>query len=156
MDNELIRQSLQNELKLQDKLLQCNQYTQRFGLVLNEEDSAMLLAERKESLKTHGRVEFSESILPALIMAFCDSAYIYQDNYLEMMERLLDIFYLYKNESLDILTDDELIDYMRKHFEGECEGSVEHLEDTCLEQFARDIRERPGIFMSRGTMDEYD
>ena len=94
-------------------------------------------------------MEFGEGILKKLILAFCDSSYIYQENYVDTLIRLQEIFYLYKNESMDELTDDELIDYMRESFEEKCQGSLEHLEDTCLEEFAREIRKKTNKFIGR-------
>ena len=85
-------------------------------------------------------MEFGGGVFQKLIYAFCDSVYIRQDNYADTLASLQDIFYLYKNESMDILTDDELIELMREAFDGECEGSLEYLEETCLEQIARAIR----------------
>ena len=49
---------------------------------------------------------------------------------------------MYKNESMDEISDDELLEYMRDCFDGECEGSLEYLEDTVMEAFARDVRNR--------------
>jgi hypothetical protein len=117
-----------------------NDYTQKFGLVLNEEETSLLLAERREVLKKQQRVEFGEGVLPKLIFAFCDSPYIYQDNYVETLGRLQEIFYFYKNESLDEFTDDELIEAMKELFDGPCQGSLDHLEDTGLERLARNAR----------------
>ena len=56
---------------------------------------------------------------------------------------------IYANESLDELSDDELIEYMKKHFDDDCQGSLEYLEDTCLEDFARSIRKRTHGFIGR-------
>lgn len=122
------------------KVIEMNQKTERFGLALTEGDAKALVERRQESLREQQRVEFGEGILPKLIFTFCDSPYIYQDNYVETITRLQEIFYLYKNESMDELTDDELLDYMKEAFEGECEGSLEFLEETVLEKIARDIR----------------
>ncbi|MHC1748209.1 MAG: DUF6323 family protein [Cellulosilyticaceae bacterium] len=122
------------------KVVVTNEYTKKFGVSLSETDAKQLLAERKETLKLEERIEFGEGILSKLIFAFCDSPYIYQDNYVETIGRLQEIFYLYKNESLDELTDDELIDFMKKAFNGICEGSLDYLEETSLEKLARDIR----------------
>jgi len=83
-------------------------------------------------LREQQRVEFGEGILPRLIFTFCDSPHIYQQNYVETLLRLQDIFYLYKNECMDELTDDELLDFMKKAFDGECEGSLDYLEDHLL------------------------
>jgi hypothetical protein len=121
-------------------VLETNQYTEKFGLSLTKEDTELLLKERKNSLKEQERVEFGGGILPKLIHTFCDSPYIYQDNYVDTIGRLQDIFYLYKNESLDEVTDDELLEYMKWQFDGTCQGSLDHLEDTSLEKFARSFR----------------
>ena len=110
-----------------------NEKTQKFGLVLAVEDAKMLVERRRETLQEQQRVEFGEGILPKLIFAFCDSAYICQNNYADTLMRLQEIFYLYKNESMDELTDDELLEYMKRAFDGECEGSLEYLEETVLE-----------------------
>ena len=94
-------------------------------------------------------VEFGKGVLEKLIYAFCDSSYIYQENYVDTLSRLQDIFYLYKNESMDELTDDELIEYMRKTFDETCHGSLDYLEETCLEEFARNIRRSTHKFIGR-------
>ena len=124
---------------------EANGYTAKFGLSLTDEEAALLLRERKDVLKNQERVEFGEGILPKLIYAFCDSPYIYQDNYAETLGRLQDIFYLYKNESLDEITDDELIEFMKNGFDGPCQGSLDHLEDTGLYALARRARFGLGI-----------
>lgn len=142
-----------NETQLQ-KIADCNQYTGKFGLQLSNQDVMTLMKDRVEVLSEQQRVEFHGGILEKLIFAFCDSAYIYQDNYVETIGKLQEIFYLYKNESLDELSDDELIDFMKERFEGECEGSLEHLEDTVLEAFARDIRENTMHFMGKSRKNE--
>lgn len=135
------------------QIITCNEYTQKFGLQLSQKEALQLVEARKTSLKEQERVEFGSGILPELIYAFCDSPYIYQDNYVDTMEALQDIFYLYKNESMDELTDHELIAYMKEAFDGNCQGSLEHLEDTALEGFARKLR-RDGFFDVFHTADE--
>lgn len=129
-------------------VMDTNQYTKQFGVVLSNEDAEILCQSRKRNLREEERVEFGGGILPKLIFAFCDSPYLYQDNYVESLERLQEIFYLYKNESLDELTDDELVEYMCREFHGICQGSLDYLEDTVLENFARNIRCNAQGFMS--------
>ncbi len=130
MNQELQKQSVQKT----------NEYTSKFGLSLTDADTQMLLNERKFALSEQERVEFGEGILPRLIFAFCDSPYVYQDNYADTIGRLQEIFYMYKNETLDELSDDELITAMKEMFEGVCQGSLDFLEETCLERLARGIR----------------
>lgn len=128
-------------------LKRTNDYTQKWGLSLTEEDTELLLADRRDTLAEQRRVEFGEGILPKIIFTFCDSSYLYQDNYVDTIGRLQDIFYLFKNESLDEVSDDELLSYMKEQFEGPCEGSLEYLEDTSLEEFAREVREGSRSFI---------
>ena len=121
-------------------IVEMNQKTERFGLTLTKEDAKMLAESRKTELREQRRVEFGEGILPKLIFTFCDSPYIAQEDYVDTIARLQEIFYLYKNESMDELTDDELLEYMKNAFDGECKGELEYLEGTVLEAFARSIR----------------
>lgn len=137
-----------------EKIQACNEYTQKFGLTLSKEDALVLVKDRKESLKEQQRVEFGDSILPKIIFTFCDSPYIYQENYVDSIGKLQEIFYLFKNESLDEVTDDELLDYMKDAFENRCQGSLEYLEDTILERFARNIRRGSHQFMGRIQQEE--
>lgn len=122
------------------KICACNQYTEKFGVKLSEQDGLLLLQSRKDNLKEQERVEFGGGIMPKLIFAFCDSPFIYQDNYVDTLIALQEMFYLYKNESMDELTDDELITYMKNEFDGKCQGSLDYLEETSLEKFARVVR----------------
>lgn len=135
------------------KLKAANDYTKKFGLALTDEEAALLLGERRDALKEQERVEFGEGILPKLIFAFCDSPYIYQDNYVDTLGTLQDMFYLYKNESLDQITDDELIEFMKNQFDGPCQGSLDYLEETGLEAFAR--RARFGFDLDEVDDDEF-
>lgn len=131
------------------EILRSNEYTCRFGLCLSEQEIEELMIVRRECLQEYQRVEFGKGVLEKLIYAFCDSAYIYQENYADTLSRLQHIFYLYKNESMDELTDDELIEYMRKSFDDACQGSLDYLEETCLEEFARNIRRSTQKFIGR-------
>ncbi|MFA9378152.1 MAG: DUF6323 family protein [Lachnotalea sp.] len=142
------------EKKQLQKVEDCNNYTKKFGVALSHDEALRLLESRKTNLKKEERIEFGEGILPKLIFTFCDSPYIYQDNYVETIESLQEIFYLYKNESLDELTDDELLSYMKECFEGVCQGDLEYLEGTCLDQYCRDVRSKGCGFIGADQDDE--
>ena len=77
-----------------DKVMETNQVTERFGLVLSEQDAKLVVEERSHTLKEQKRVEFGAGITEKLIYEFCDSAYINQNNYVETIIRLQEIFYL--------------------------------------------------------------
>lgn len=127
----------------------------RFGLTLSENEARELILYRNQSLRKYRRVEFGRGILDKLIYVFCDSQYLEQENYLETLETLQDIFYRFKNESEDRLTDDELLEFMREQFEDICFGDTEYLAGTCLERFARAVRSGYDGYRESGGRNEY-
>ena len=110
----------------------CNEYTNKYGLILSDNQISNLLEIRKETLKETGRIEFREGIIDKLIKEFCDSPYINQENYAETLYELIEMFYEYKNETKDLITDDELIEFMKKSFDGICQGDIEYLSGTVM------------------------
>lgn len=125
-----------------DKLLLYNDESIKHGLVLTKEQAIRLLEAKDEELRYNGRLEFGEGVIGKLITAFCDSPYMNKQNYSQSLERLVEIFYYYKNETDGQLSDDELIDYMKTFFNGSCEGSLELLESRELDSLARALRRR--------------
>ena len=123
-----------------EKIVKTNEVTAQYGLSLSRQDAEQILAERIRVLQEERRVEFGEGMTDRIICEFCDSVYISQENYVETIIRLQEIFYRYKNESMDRWTDDELIGLMKEAFEGECQGSLEYLEEIWLEDAARRSR----------------
>ncbi|MDE7417639.1 MAG: hypothetical protein K2N44_15280 [Lachnospiraceae bacterium] len=137
------------------KVMEANQYTEKFGLVLSEQDAQLLAQERKNTLSEQRRVEFGESIMPGIIYEFCDSAYINQGNYVDSLVRLQEIFFLYKNEMLDEISDEELIHFMKEQFETICFGDFDYLEGTCLDIFAQAVRAGYRGYRRTGGRGEY-
>lgn len=82
---------LQNQNQL-SKVIETNQYTEQFGLTLSQQDAQLILDNRKDELKVQRRVEFGEGIAPKIIREFCDSDYIDQNNYVNTIIRLQEIF----------------------------------------------------------------
>ncbi len=100
----------------------------------------MILEEKNNALREQRRVEFGAGITPDIIRTFCDSSFIDQNNYVETILRLQEIFYLYKNEMMDEITDAELLHFMKEQFETVCFGDPDYLEGTCLQIFSQAIR----------------
>lgn len=140
--DDMFSLSLQNSQKLQtiNELFECNEYTLKFGLILSEQQIQSIAEKRFSALKDTGRIEFGQGILKKLICEFCDSPYIFQDTYEETILELLDSFYYFKNESMDLISDDELITYMKKYFDTVCQGSLEYLTGSSLEDLCRNTR----------------
>lgn len=147
--------SLANVYSLQtvqakEELQKCNQISEKFGLSLSEEQMQLVIQNRFEVLKSTGRIEFGKGVVEKLVYEFCDSPYIEQEEYADVLMELQELFYLLKKETLEQLTDDELIGAMGLVFDASG-GSMEHLrginrdtlyqiacsgtlEGTCLEQ----------------------
>ena len=122
------------------ELKKCNELTLKYGLTLSNEDINELIENRFKSLKDTGRIEFSEGVLKKIIEAFCDSPYIMQENYKDTLLELQESFYFFKNEAMDQIADDELIEFMKRDFDGKCQGSIEYLSGTSLEELCRGTR----------------
>lgn len=153
MDNNWL-ESLQNANQL-SKVIETNQYAEQFGLTLSQEDAQLILSNWKTTLREQKRVEFGEGIAAKIIREFCDSEYIDQRNYVDTIIRLQEIFYLYKNEMNDEITDDELIHLMKEQYENLCFGDLDYLENTCLSDFAQAIRAGYGGFKGTEGYGEY-
>ena len=118
----------------------CNDFTVNFNLMLTDTEIQELVEHRKEALDKNGRIEFGGGVMQKIIMEFADSPYLYQDVYFSTLVELQECFYYFKNESLEEITDDELIKIMKYYFDDVCQGSIEYLQNTILENYCRDIR----------------
>jgi len=141
MDNNfmLIPTALMNNLAVVE-ITNCNQLTLRYGLMLSKEQAQDLIVTRSESLSSNGRIEFGGGIINKLILEFCDSPFISQYNYGDTLNELIETFYYFKNETLDEISDDDLILLMKEYFDKNCKGSIELLQNRELEALAHNIR----------------
>lgn len=146
---------LQRENQLA-KIIETNQAAEQYGLVLSEADAGLILEERCSALKEQRRVEFGEGITSKVIYEFCDSSFIDQSNYVNTIIRLQEIFYLYKNEMQDEITDAELLHFMKEQFENICYGDLDYLEGTCLNIFSQAIRAGYREYKSSQGYGEYE
>ena len=129
----------------------CNEYTNKYGLILSDNQISNLLERKKETLKETGRIEFREGIIDKLIKEFCNSPYINQENYAETLYELIEMFYEYKNETMDLITDDELIEFMRKSFDEICQGDLEYLSGTVMYRMRENLlRGKPIDYIEDG------
>lgn len=128
------------EKEVFNDIIQCNEVTREYGLKLSEKDVKEIIDTRNIALQKSGRIEFNGQIINKIITAFCDSPYISQYNYGETINELVEIFYNYKNETLDYISDDELIEIMKENFDNYCQGSLEILEGRVLYKISENIR----------------
>jgi len=134
--NELQIQQMQIS-RAKEEIRYCNKLSQLYGLALTEAEITDLVNFRYQALRSTGRVEFGGGILPKLIRAFCKSPYVDPYNYSATLGDLQDAFYYFKNESEDRFSDDDLIEFMEKVFNGQAHGSTEVLTTISLEELCR-------------------
>ncbi|WP_312813700.1 DUF6323 family protein [Sedimentibacter sp.] len=127
------------EQKAVEEILKCNSFTERFGLALTHRQAAILAETRRTSLKANGRMEFSGGVIETIIFEFCDSPYIDTNNYTDILNELTEIFYYFKNETMDMVSDHELIHFMKTSFDGVCHGSLDALAGRELYNLARSL-----------------
>lgn len=122
------------------EIQQINEKTLEYGLKLLEKDIKTLIETRDEALSSNGRVEFGGGIITKIISSFCDSPYILQNNYAETINDLIETFYYYKNETMEEISDDELIELMKEYFDNRCQGHLELLRYKYLDKIAHNIK----------------
>jgi len=122
------------------KILSLNEKTEQYGLSLTPVDAAALMQTRTEALSANGRIEVGSETVGKLIDAFYDSSFINQRDYTAIMHDLIDMFYYSKNETMDLISDDDLIEFMKNCFEYRCMGSLELLKGRELEKLADNLR----------------
>lgn len=132
------------------EIVKCNDVTAHYGLVLTGAQAIELVETRTCSLKDNGRVEFGGGVIDKIIKEFCDSPYISLHNYAETLHILIETLYYYKNETLDLISDDDLIKFMHKAFDGVCKGSLELLSGRELVTLARNLCYGRTCHYSRG------
>lgn len=123
-----------------NEIIKCNDYTEQFGLVLTQKQAAELVETRSISLRDNGRIEFGGGVIDKIIKEFCDSPYISMQNYEQTLQELIEMFYYYKNETMDLITDDDLIKFMKSSFDGVCQGSLDLLSGRELYRLAKNLR----------------
>ena len=122
------------------EIVKCNSFTAEYGLALTPGQALELVETRANALSENGRIEFGGGVIDKIIKEFCVSPYISMHNYAQTINELLEIFYYYKNETLDMVSDDELIEYMKALFDGVCHGSLDLLSGRELDRLARNLR----------------
>ena len=120
------------ERQVTDQILQCNEVTEKYGLILTEHQALSLAQTRTTSLKENRRIEFGTGIVDKIIMAFCDSPYLSQENYEDTLHELISLFYELKNLTEDRVSDRDLMEFMKQAFDNGCRGSLELLSGEAM------------------------
>ena len=120
----------------QKELAACNRLSAPYGLTLSTQQLQTLTERRFAALQATGRVELGGGILPALIAAFCNSPYLAPATYEADLVALQEMFYTFKTDCRERLSDDELLHAMRLLFDARAQGSLEYLAGATPELLA--------------------
>ncbi|NTW27794.1 MAG: hypothetical protein HGA39_00285 [Coriobacteriia bacterium] len=123
------------------ELESCNTTIECYGLSLSSADIQALVVGRLEALRESERVEFGGGVTKALVLAFAGSPHVSQSTFAQQILELQDLFYEFKNESLEQVPDDELIGKIRSLFDDVAEGDMECLAEALFDGLGRHIRE---------------
>lgn len=121
------------------QLLNTNREARQYGLTLSPADVAVIVEARTQALRNYERVELGSEVIGRLATTFCSSPFLNQAEYAATVAELVEAFYYLKNETLDRISDNELISTMRVCFD-RCSGSLELMWAGELEQLVREIR----------------
>ncbi len=123
------------------ELESCNAAIGRYGLSLSSSDVEALVVGRLEALEVSERIEFGGGVVKQLVLAFAGSPFVSQINFVPTLLELQELFYEFKNESLEQIPDDDLIAKMRSLFDDPAQGDLGYLEEALFEGLARHVRE---------------
>ncbi|PKQ15254.1 MAG: hypothetical protein CVT67_10115 [Actinobacteria bacterium HGW-Actinobacteria-7] len=123
------------------ELESCNREIERHGLSLTTQDIQTLVAGRLESLEVSERVEFGGGVVKHIVLAFAGSPFVSRENLVPTVLELQELFYDFKNESLEQIPDEDLIAKMRSLFDDPAQGDLTFLAEALFEGLGRHMRE---------------
>ena len=127
-----------NLIAIKNQILEINDKSVDYGLVLSPKDVEEVIKSRKDSLKTYGRIDLNMDITEKIMEILYTSQYTDKDDYLELISDLEDIFYYLKNETLDEISDNEILDKISEFYE-KTSGRIDNVQNLA-EKFANDYR----------------
>lgn len=136
------------------ELESCNAVISRNGLSLSPQDIQALVVGRVEALAESDRIEFGGGVSKELVLAFAGSPHVSQTAFVETLLELQELFYEFKNESLEQIPDDDLIAKMRSLFDDPAQGDLEYLAEALFAGLARHVREGRVTAAEEPTLDQ--
>ena len=144
MISPIILSSLNSNLEViqEQELLELNENSRSYGLTLNKEDIKEIINSRNNTLKSYGRIELDINVTKSIIENLYKSQYTDRDDYVELINDLQEVFYYLKNETLDQISDIEIIEIIDEIYNN-CSGGIDIVQEKC-EEFAKSYRYRLG------------
>ena len=140
MISSIILKGLDSNLQIiqENEILELNEKSKIYGLTLNKEDVKKIITSRNNTLKSYGRIELDINVTKKIIEVLYESQYTDKDDYVELINDLQEIFYYLKNETLDQISDVEIIEIIDDIY-NKCSGRIDIVQEKC-EAFAKKYR----------------
>ena len=126
-----------------DHVVENMQSDHKAGLLRTRGEVLQLCEKRNEVWVQCERLELNGGIMEQLIDTFIDCPYITRDEFADVMDELIEVFYTMKNECSDLIDDQHLMHYMRKQLD-ECHGVIVMMSDA-VNEYCRKTVEK-GIY----------
>src|SRR5574344_1544124 len=125
-----------NELIL-NEVMELNNVIKRHKLVITKQAATELINNRNNNLKERGLLEINSENLKNLILEFSVSEYITQPEYVYILEEVTNIFYDFRQQLPNRISDENIIKTLIDKFENRYFGSYKSLRDIPLEEFEK-------------------
>ena len=130
--NDIVKINLKGTSS-ESNLVLLNEITEKKDVRLTPKQAEELVLHQNRVLVDCGRIRFYDLILEKILLNFYDSVFIDKYNYFDTLCLMVESFYNIKNETENLIGDDELISFMRKVFDEKANGSVSYMEDIILQ-----------------------
>ncbi|WP_286317023.1 DUF6323 family protein [Romboutsia ilealis] len=134
--------NLSLETVQKNEILSLNNRSEEYGLYLTPQDVDNIIESRNHTLKSYGRIEIDINVTKQLIENLYTSQYTDKDEYVELINDIQEIFYYLKNETLDEVSDIEIIEIIDE-FYNNCSGRIDTIQNM-VEKFAHDYKYERG------------
>ena len=140
MAENIILSSLNNSMiNIQkNEILNLNERSQEYGLILTPDDVDNIVKSRNHTLNSYGRIDLNMDVTKEIMEILYKSKFTDKDDYVEMINDLVEIFYFLKNETFDEISDKEIIEIIGEFYE-ETRGRIDNIQDKA-EKFSIDYK----------------
>ena len=144
MAENIILSSLNNSMiNIQkNEILNLNERSQEYGLILTPDDVENIVKSRNHTLNSYGRIDLNMDVTKEIMEILYKSQFTDKDDYVEMINDLVEIFYFLKNETFDEISDKEIIEIIGEFYE-ETRGRIDNIQDKA-EKFSIDYKYNMG------------
>ena len=135
---------LSDPVATKEALIELNGRSKDYGLFLTVKEINKLTNVVRSALIESDRVEIGAGIAPVLAEEFCTSVFVNRDNYAEVLEELIYIFFQVKTAVCDGISDRDLVRLLKDYYENKAYGSVEIMRESDIDRLIKYVEMEKG------------